>query len=327
MQTQQGHDDIENILNKLTDSRPFIHQLDVILTSSLEQARSLSSLATTYYRSKLTFAALFGAYSLSSGFTALSVGNLSTEEVWCLDTRGILSVSLNNETYEQLGITAGAQTRTRSLSLARKIRHLIQIDLKDNSTLAVRAKENLKKWDTRRAAAGEDGWQVLLSFDFPSPDSVPGKKHAIATRLCSTQDVNVPSHILPKSDNAQDAVAPLFEWLGLACIGSQRILVNDKINQYVANYDPPANSSSGTIHHLQWAGLISPPFIRSVLEQVLSKNTGLRGVSAVSFDSPVSYIASTGSTMEGENVWSLIASDAVEDSSHNSIHWILVENK
>jgi hypothetical protein len=32
------------------------------------------------------------------------VGSLATEDVWCLDTRGILSLSLAKDTYERLGI-------------------------------------------------------------------------------------------------------------------------------------------------------------------------------------------------------------------------------
>lgn len=205
---------------------------------------------------------------------------------------------------------------------------VIRIDLKDKTTLAVRARESLKKWDSRREAAGEAGWQVLLSSDLSSSAAVPDKKHIITSRLKSVQDINVPSHVLPliKSDNTKEEVADLFEWFGLACLGSQRLQVQDAVNHYAAVYNPPINSSQGTIHHLQWTGFLSPSFVRSILEDILPNCTGLRGISALSFDSPISYIASTGTTRAGGNSWTLIASENSHGSTSKEVHWLLAED-
>jgi len=112
------------------------------------------------------------------------VGDFRTEDAWCLDTRGILSLSLTRTTYERLGINAELQSKTPrnqirpresptpnrilEIQLTLLIFIVIHIDLKDKTSLSIGAKERLKEWDSRREAAGEGGWQVLLSSDFSS---------------------------------------------------------------------------------------------------------------------------------------------------------------
>lgn len=51
----------------------------------------------------------------------------------------------------------------------------------------------------------------------------------------------------------------------------RRLLVDDSVRSYAAFYEPPAGSSVGQIFHLHWCGFISPPFVHSILQEVLVK--------------------------------------------------------
>jgi len=59
------------------------------------------------------------------------------------------------------------------------------------------------------------------------------------------------------------------EWLGLACMGSQRIQASDNVDPYIASYHPPEPNSIGTVTHLRWNGLLHPDFTHALLQTSL----------------------------------------------------------
>ena len=119
------------------------------------------------------------------------------DDAWCLDQRGLLTLSLTKETYQQLGLVgvpesrkekerfSGCLSHTIPLSNANLISVVVEIDLYDRTSKAfTRAKEAFQFWDDRRRAQGVDGWDVacyvvngthllnfsaiaLLMLDFP----------------------------------------------------------------------------------------------------------------------------------------------------------------
>ncbi|KAF8575200.1 hypothetical protein K439DRAFT_1665153, partial [Ramaria rubella] len=259
---QQGAVSGAQNLQKAVDSRPFIHQLDVILTDSEEAASSLASLSTSYYRSRITFTTLFHDFATPSASTttALSVGHLATEDVWCLDTRGVISLSLTKATYESLGVGAG-------INLGRKLKYLVKLDLRDNSTLALRTRNALEKWDIRRAGVGEDAWDVLLSSQYSNAGLRPESCQEVKAYLQTMPIAWVPQIPRPIQESSREDLAGLFEWVGLACLGSLRLSPGDTVSPYAAAYEPPSGSSAGTITHLRWTGFLPLEFVKSVLEQ------------------------------------------------------------
>ena len=82
-------------------------------------------------------------------------------------------------------------------------------------------------------------------------------------------------------------VAELFEWVGMACINSNRcvsrvtidpsythslrkrsIKAGDRVDPYISVYEPPNPNTLGSVTHLRWTGLITPSFMRSILDTV-----------------------------------------------------------
>ena len=48
-----------------------------------------------------------------------------------------------------------------------------------------------------------------------------------------------------------------------------RLSANDRVDPFVALYDPPSPSRIGNVTHLRWRGLLSPSFVQRVLEAAL----------------------------------------------------------
>jgi len=97
------------------------------------------------------------------------------------------------------------------------------------------------------------------------------------------------------------------------------------VNSYTASYDPPHGSTSGTIYHLRWLGFLSPAFVRIVVNKILSRSKGIRGISVLTFDAPLSHTSSVGGMNKREDAWSLIAAEGTHDSQDGTIHWLLAE--
>lgn len=193
-----------------------------------------------------------------------------------------------------------------------------------------------------------------------------GQMRQVGCERTELKDVHVPSptrtlssrpHVksTKKSIEEEEAledwnreIGQLFEWVGMACLGSQRLYVNDRINPYVGVYEPPTSSCIHNVTHLRWRGLLCPNFIQEVLDTIISSMETIRTVSHPSFvsvtchalpTSPVSYIPYTmredGSLCvsgnvparfprtDSEDTWSLILeSEAKEDG----IQWIMMES-
>lgn len=84
------------------------------------------------------------------------------------------------------------------------------------------------------------------------------------------------------TEDLQDEVSNYFEWIGLACLGSERygwyqetatvrwindlrLKANDKPSPYVAIYDVPSPHDVGTVTHFSCRGFLSPSYIEQVV--------------------------------------------------------------
>lgn len=48
-----------------------------------------------------------------------------------------------------------------------------------------------------------------------------------------------------------------------------RLHANDRVDPYVALYEPPTASRVGNVVHLQWKGLLSPDFVQSMIDVIV----------------------------------------------------------
>ncbi|KAG6888870.1 hypothetical protein C0992_007266 [Termitomyces sp. T32_za158] len=118
-------------------------------------------------------------------------------------------------------------------------------------------------------------------------------------------------------------MAALFEWVGMASLGSQRLHANDRVDPYVALYEHPSNSYVGDITRLRWSGLVGPAFLQSVIDTALAAiktEPGTKAFVAITahacLTSPVTYVPPSASVSggptrlargDGEDTWCLLA--------------------
>ncbi|KAJ3565079.1 hypothetical protein NP233_g7871 [Leucocoprinus birnbaumii] len=144
----------------------------------------------------------------------------------------------------------------------------------------------------------------------------------------------------------QHDVDALLEWVGMAGFHAQRLYANDRVDPFVAIYEPPAASQVGNVTHLRWKGLISPAFVQAVIDASITflRSTQLLPESFVAItmhgvtNSPVVYLPqaraekakhkSTAIALnppahlprkDGEDTWSLVLAPGGEGKDLKSI--------
>ncbi|KAH9479337.1 hypothetical protein JR316_0007927 [Psilocybe cubensis] len=366
----------------LAASHPFSQQIDVVFPSDPRLVEALRGLEISYVRAKarlvdiLHHADVFATSASESDPVIVCSNEADEEDVWCVDPRGHLSLSVTAESYQRLGLL-GQKLPFKNQS----DRHVIDIPLRKNAQSAAnqaKQKKSLENWDERRGL-----WNVIYSAN--STVSAPFQETTTVPVQCEVQefkDILVPTPSLsvrpeksstqrssggqPTRDEIEDMIEDwdlrtqsLFEWVGMACLGAQRLRANDRVDPYVAVYEPLQPSQMQDVTHIRWRGLLSPGFVKRVIDTVCS---GLQGTISTNASfiaitcqalssSPVSYIPYTTSATgtlqtppsvplklprkEGEDTWSLIIERPVgngDDVAMNGSNvadgpkWCLVES-
>ncbi|EKM50618.1 uncharacterized protein PHACADRAFT_166302 [Phanerochaete carnosa HHB-10118-sp] len=329
--------------------------LDVAFPASNTLRGLLSQLATQYYEQswKLAEFAAFAqpyvqkssaercvthclsSYLRCSVLIALGKPGHLDDDVWCLDTRGILTLAVCKTSYERLGLIGRALPwkEHQDVYIVRISLHTQVPVLKDETCHAYgpKVKAAFQAWDQRR-----DPWDVI----FHSPEQLTEASAAtkrVKPTIRLSQNIHIPkSELYPRPNDASaagewdESVAELFEWVGLACLGSERLRAYDRPDPYIAVYTPPSPAYTGDVVHVRWMGLLSPQFVQSVID--IASDASFACVVANSIAvSPVTYVPSPpslrypqrASRAQSEDSWSVVISRP-EDSDQTS--WLLVES-
>ncbi|KAF9466137.1 ribonuclease P 40kDa subunit-domain-containing protein [Collybia nuda] len=347
-------------------SHPFTQQVDVIFPSSDDLESALSVLGTRYGKGKVKLSDLIndaGPFSdvLSnpeSGFAML--GKEQNDDVWCIDPRGLLTLSVSKDTYERLGLVG------RKLPFKTHAdRRVISLSMKKGAeSVANKARRNtaLELWDKRRDEAGVGPWDVFYCVKVPMPNPVDSRSEDVKCQVTKLVDVRIPQiqSLPPRPSNSSSSTSDdeedwsselgaLFEWVGMATLGSQRLSANDRVDPYVSVYNCPTPSYVGSITRLRWTGFLGPDFVQSIVDTALTQAATLPGGPATNSpfisitshalsSSPVSYISPSThsgtvtplethlrvSRADGEDTWCLLAVPG--SSGSQSISWAIVES-
>ncbi|KAJ7117832.1 ribonuclease P 40kDa subunit-domain-containing protein [Mycena epipterygia] len=285
-------------IQSLAAAHPFSQQLDVVFPADDALHAALSALETSYVKAPMELSRVgtfVHALENSSKVTMLSA-DAHADDVWCLDPRGLLTLHLSDMSYQTLGITG------TKLPFKHQAGHIVALPLQARAESARKRDAAFKAWDLRRAQP----WTVLYSAnDVPATAQFAGENghaelvHPVQCQASATPNVRVPAVSLPARPTAADDVEDwehemrgLFEWVGMAGLGAQRLHANDRVDPYVAVYDPPAPAEVGDVAHLRWRGFLGPAFVQSVVDAVLSAG-GPQFVSITSHGfptAPVGYI-------------------------------------
>ncbi|KAF8874453.1 ribonuclease P 40kDa subunit-domain-containing protein [Gymnopilus junonius] len=418
-------------ITALAPFHPFSKQLDVVLPFESDLSGYLEKLETSYGKARVklsdvlknaeTFVSIVGGryadafrklilvgtanyvglfFFLCSDFLVVSMNLAQEEDVWCIDTRGHLTLSVSKSTYERLGLV-GQKLPFRNheehhgmfpifvvvnfcLICSRLFWFCVVIDIPlQKYALSPANREKIRAcielWDKRRESElGKDAalWEVLYSWKGQKePYNFPFAQHDIRTVQCTKrqqQDVHIPQPCLSprpdtsssnssskkskltenkKEDMLEDwnrRTESLFEWVGMACLGAQRLQANDRADPFVALYEPPEPSIVGNVIHLQWRGLLHHDFVQQVINSVfpslLAPKATIPFISITCHaltSSPVSYIPYVHTPsgdlqtpesvpaklprLDGEDTWSLIL-ERGKYQAGGSARWCLTES-
>ncbi|KAK0239127.1 ribonuclease P 40kDa subunit-domain-containing protein [Armillaria nabsnona] len=271
-----GDDKVKKI-QRLASSYPFIQQLDVIFPSHDVLENALLPLETHYARGKTTLSDIITSakeLGLESNLTVLST-NFDDDDVWCIDPRGILTLCVAKDTYETLGLVGKKVVLGYGRKHPHEERHVVNIPLQANTESKGNKKrrdESLKVWDERR-----EPWSIVCTSKDPVKLTRLGTVRPVKCQKTSMNDVHVPIVDLPpRPDGNQDDIDDwneslhgLFEWVGMAGLGAQRLHANDRVDPHVSLYQAPSPSNIGNITHLRWRGFLGPDFVQSIIDTIM----------------------------------------------------------
>ncbi|KAF4592903.1 hypothetical protein EYR38_008609 [Pleurotus pulmonarius] len=328
-------DDVED-LRHWASCHPFTQQIEVLIPSSdpdeIDKAGlgALAGFTAKWWSGKASLSQIVEVAEecANSGqersFCALSSGP-HDDDVWCIDPRGVLTLCLCKETYETLGLV-GKKLPFKGCPE----RYVIALPLQKNAvTVKNRAKcqSAVTIWDASR---GDNLFDVLVyAQDASMLERLSGlKKNSSAPQVTKTDNIHIPDMQLihrpinPRSKNQTEEyeedledwnaeTSELFEWVGLACLGSQRLQANDRVDPYIAVYEPPSPSHTGSVTHLRWRGLFPPQFVQRIIDVILNWSNSASSAAPPSFvsitahsfpTSPVTYVPPTSSSNENKQL-------------------------
>ncbi|KAI0820748.1 ribonuclease P 40kDa subunit-domain-containing protein [Trametes gibbosa] len=278
-------------LHSIARSHPFTQQVDIVLPSHSTLEESLLELKAAYWRCECTlsdfleFAKTHDNATGSNGkVVAYGTANPTEDDVWCLDPRGFLTLAVCKETYETLGLVGKSFPWKEH-----KTTHVVHISLRDPRLVKDESKvwlsygtkeaDAIRRWDAARGP-----WKIWCYLDSELDVSIPGSARYELVRSVRIQEsVHIPdiqrdSVVLPgncegdRVDEWEDYISSLFEWVGMASLGSPRISVSDRCEPYIAVYTHPTPSRIGNITTIRWKGFIPSVFVQGIADTISSPN-------------------------------------------------------
>ncbi|KAI1791785.1 ribonuclease P 40kDa subunit-domain-containing protein [Ganoderma leucocontextum] len=96
------------------------------------------------------------------------------------------------------------------------------------------------------------------------------------------------------TEDWEESVSTLFEWVGMAGLGSQRLSAGDRCDPYISVYEPPEPSYVGDLSSIRWTGFITSTFLKNVVDTILSPNVPSPSFVSVTVHaiptSPITYL-------------------------------------
>lgn len=317
-------------LHTLAAAHPFTQQLDVVFPAHPALHAALAALDTAYVTAHMPLARALALHDV----TLLSAG-AAHDDAWCLDARGVLTLHLAPPSYETLGLP-GARQPFRGHDAHTVVLPPRARDAADPAARKVRA------WDARRVEEGGAPWPVLYCGGDADATAraAAALGHTAQLRPVKAQtrvapDLRLPAVALrarpPHADTHAVAdweaeMRALFEWVGMAGLGAQRLRANDRADAYVAVYDAPAGAGAGAVAHVRWRGFLGPAFVQRVLDTVVRACAGADAPAFVALTAhacgaaPVGYVPPGNGKdgkaparvprAEGEDAWCVVVTGA-----------------
>lgn len=326
----------------------------MIFSSEASLENGLTALTSTYWSCISTLAkfvdyakSFVNKFEMQSDILAVSALDATTDIVFSLDSRGLLTFVVDKPTYERLGIV-GTPMRWSGC----KDMYLIQCALTEGVPDDP-ATRKVHRYGSKQQAAlaaldvDHGPWRILyhLRSVGATLQLLDGSvEHVVKPAVSRTAHVHVPEPVLRSCPNSEDDLedwnddmSTLFEWVAMACLGSQRLSVNDRCDPYIALYTPPSPSRLHHVTHISWRGLLSSQSTQAIVDQVLNFSLSQPAFAAVTIHgvttAPVTYISPSSPLQtpirlprpESEDTWSLLVSSH-DARKRNTCNWVLAES-
>ncbi|KAL4245866.1 Ribonuclease P protein subunit Rpp40 [Abortiporus biennis] len=319
-------------------------KIEVVFPASEELEANLRNLKTTYYKCETSLTNFIDFVTSTGGLdegndTMIALGSPShlDNDVWCIGSTSLLVLSVGKETYEQLQLTSSFKFPWKGYDNLRYIMYNIN-DKLPLWNLKKKEKESIKAWDQRRGP-----WNITYHYDdikATNIQHIPGaQKFEVVPEVRQTADVRIVDGFSvkkrPERDNEdqvrdwEEECSELFEWVGMACLGSDRLRTNDKPDPYLAVYDPSLHMRAGRLTHIKWTGLLSSTFTKQVLDCLLD----VPFACVVAHGVPTSPVGFSKEMLtqpsirvprpDSEDTWSIVLTSEGNDSENGK--WIMAE--
>ncbi|KAE9385123.1 hypothetical protein BT96DRAFT_928942, partial [Gymnopus androsaceus JB14] len=300
---------------------------DTKLQTSLKAPRYLKGHVSL---SKIAAESSSVSFATQSGLSLLSAGSGPTfstqeEDIWCIDHRGVLTLSV---CLVGKRVAFGKERRNKvmedmiGLLINNPFSTVISIPLyaKDTESSKVRAHRDLAV-EEMGGTKGSGSWLrrygMFLSFQRSGEGLETAFENLIEDRATNpfeavqvrcqksiSNDVHVPIVQLtarPKRQGVSTEQEGEEEDWYEAMEGLFELKANDRIDPFVAVYEPPSSTRIGNVTHLRWTGFIGPSFVQSLID-LLSLPEFFSLTSHACTWAPVSYVSPKAQAPGGTNV-------------------------
>ncbi|KAI8323643.1 hypothetical protein GQ54DRAFT_296603 [Martensiomyces pterosporus] len=302
------------------ETHPFNYRCTVIAPDTIDVKEAIKEHIGCYYKATLTLSQLIdpqfiAAYVKKGSLFALSQDStIDSGDLFAIDGQGTLIMSLGKDSYEEAGLV-GVQAQ---FPLERGSRHIVKINLtEDCMTPGRKLYERVRRsFDTVLTQkieflVGYFDPETGKSLDFDVPGAVACTP-SISTRRTAKTFVPQFSDLFAAtgkpSDEWVERAQEVFEWIGLASFGSQR-LTETQVDPFVSAYHAPEPRELVNLNVASVSGLLSPKAISGISEALIQMAAaadnsyfylGVWGHE----DAPVSWGSSEhGYLVSGENVY------------------------
>ncbi|KAJ2340085.1 hypothetical protein GGF43_006492 [Coemansia sp. RSA 2618] len=306
---------------KIIETHPFNHRLSILTRSSnaLNVRASLAKHIGCHYHISLKLTDLIDPgfisnYVKRNTLIALSAGRfIDTDDVFAIDGRGMLILSVCKDTYETLGLAG----RHSQFPLQRGARFVVEINLLADCMEPT--KKYFQRIRSRFDAVLDEPVEFLVgyydadtgapvTFDLPGAAAVEPR-----SETCKMQGVSVPrlpEHLTAaceQSDAWVEQAQETFEWIGLAA-GGVHAVAGGTVDPETSIYGAPEPSTLADVEVHTVCGMLSAKAISSVVKELLADPESCKDEFYVCVwgydDAPVSWNLSEHSFYtSGENMY------------------------
>ncbi|KAI0664275.1 ribonuclease P 40kDa subunit-domain-containing protein [Cubamyces menziesii] len=327
-------------------SRPFTQQVDIVFPSCPALEEALLQMNASYWTCQYSLGTFLEYVKpwvhesqLDSKIVALGLSSGGGNDVWSIDHRGYLTLSLGKETYEETG-WVGQPLPWKEYEDTYVIRTPVCRTFAQPEAKMFQEAQAVRRLDSLIVT-----WRIFYYFVGEATQPPSGHVHHLLTpTVRKLENAYIPQlrneamavqsrHEPGESSHWEEEVAALFEWVGMAAFESPRLLVHDRCDPYIAVFTPPEPYRMGGVTTIRWRGVVPSGLVQRILSTVQSSHLSSPNFVAVTGhtigNAPAAYFPESKTVAslraprdDAEDTWSVI----YVNEPNKTPWWVLAES-